>query len=193
MTENFEKKEDLRVRRTKKLLCDALLKLVEKKPFEKISVCDICNEAMVHRATFYTHFCDKYELLNFSMDKHLPLYKFDDFENDTTNFTEIADSIVNDICENKKIYASILKKNREVSIVDHVQKRLEKKICERIKKQVENTSMLTVKPEFCAGFYAGACMSVITKWLIGELDMTKEELINSLNTILNFVPEYLTK
>ena len=63
---NNNEKTDLRVRRTYKLLSDALISLMKVKPFEKISVMDICNEAMVHRATFYTHFEDKYQLLKFS-------------------------------------------------------------------------------------------------------------------------------
>lgn len=194
-TEN--KKEDLRVRRTKKLLSNALFELVEKKPFDKISVCDICDAAMVHRATFYSHFSDKYELLTYSMNEHLPLSKLDSGldteEIHVSQFTEIADDIVNDICENKNIYASILKKNKEVSIVDRVQEQLEEKICRRIRKKVPNYKALPIKPEFCAGFYAGACMSVITKWLVGELDISKNELIASLNSILAFVPDYLIK
>ena len=41
MTDN--KKEDLRVRRTKKLLSNSLFSLIKKKPFEKVTVCDICD------------------------------------------------------------------------------------------------------------------------------------------------------
>lgn len=57
----------------KKLLSNALFSLVKKKPFEKVTVCDICDEAMVHRATFYSHFADKYALLTYSIDEHIPL------------------------------------------------------------------------------------------------------------------------
>jgi len=42
MQEN-QKKEDLRIRRTKKLLSNALFELIKKKPFDKVSVCDICD------------------------------------------------------------------------------------------------------------------------------------------------------
>ena len=58
-----EYKEDLRIVRTRKLLSTALFDLLESTPYEKISVMDICEKAMVHRATFYNHFEDKEHLL----------------------------------------------------------------------------------------------------------------------------------
>ena len=64
-----EYKEDLRIIRTRNLLCKAFYELLEETPYEKISVIDICNKAMVHRATFYNHFEDKEHLLQFAIDE----------------------------------------------------------------------------------------------------------------------------
>ena len=61
------KKVDLRIRRTYKLLLEALEGLINEQPFEKITVTDICDRAMVHRTTFYKHFEDKYHLLRFGI------------------------------------------------------------------------------------------------------------------------------
>jgi AcrR family transcriptional regulator len=54
---------DLRVRRTYKFLWDALMTLMTERDFESITVTDICENAMVHRTTFYKHYEDKYGLL----------------------------------------------------------------------------------------------------------------------------------
>ena len=54
---------DLRVRRTHKLLWEALMAELSARPFEEITVSDICERAMVHRTTFYKHYEDKYALL----------------------------------------------------------------------------------------------------------------------------------
>ena len=58
-------KEDLRVLRTKKLLLNSLLKLAldDGRKLSEISVQEICDEAMVHRTTFYRYYTDKYDLL----------------------------------------------------------------------------------------------------------------------------------
>lgn len=55
--------KDLRIRRTRKLLWQALLGLLETRRWEDTSVGDICQAAMVHRTTFYKHFENKEDLL----------------------------------------------------------------------------------------------------------------------------------
>ncbi len=62
-------KEDLRVIRTRKLLSNTLLDMMEETSIEKISVIDLCTRAMVNRATFYAHFEDKYHLLTYALEE----------------------------------------------------------------------------------------------------------------------------
>ena len=57
------KKVDLRILKTKKSLKSALRQLLEEKSFDKISVKEICERAMVSRITFYNYYSDKYALL----------------------------------------------------------------------------------------------------------------------------------
>lgn len=59
---------DLRVKRTRKLLRDALVALIDEKGFDKISISEIADRAMINRATFYRHFRDKADLLVRCMD-----------------------------------------------------------------------------------------------------------------------------
>ena len=54
---------DPRIRRTRRLLRQALEKLLETKDFDKISVQDIADAATVNRVTFYDHYPDRYALL----------------------------------------------------------------------------------------------------------------------------------
>src|SRR6266702_3376411 len=62
MKTSFEQ-ADLRVRRTHKLLWEALMAELSERAFEEITVKDICERAMIHRTTFYKHYEDKYTLL----------------------------------------------------------------------------------------------------------------------------------
>ena len=54
--------EDLRVRRTQKMLQNAFVELVIEKGFEAITVQMLADRAMINRATFYRHYEDKFDL-----------------------------------------------------------------------------------------------------------------------------------
>src|SRR4051812_40036517 len=54
---------DPRIVRSRRMLMEALAKLLTKKEFEDISVQEIADEATLNRATFYLHYPDKNALL----------------------------------------------------------------------------------------------------------------------------------
>jgi AcrR family transcriptional regulator len=62
-------KVDARVRRTRDALGDALVALMQEKPFDTITVQDVLDRADVSRSTFYSHFSDKDDLLMSDADE----------------------------------------------------------------------------------------------------------------------------
>jgi AcrR family transcriptional regulator len=67
----LKKKTDARVRRTRDALGDALVALMQEKPFETITVQDVLDRAHVGRSTFYSHYSDKDDLLMSDVDDFL--------------------------------------------------------------------------------------------------------------------------
>ena len=63
MTRNDGDSEDLRVKRTHKLLQQALIELTVQKGFSAVAVSDIAKYAGVNRVTFYRDYEDKFDLL----------------------------------------------------------------------------------------------------------------------------------
>lgn len=55
--------------KTKLRIQKALHDLLYEKQFNKISVNDICEQAMISRPTFYKNYCDKYELVSSIFDQ----------------------------------------------------------------------------------------------------------------------------
>lgn len=51
--------------RTRQAIIDAFLRLLEKKPFDRIVVQDILDETPIARSSFYTYFRDKYEIAEY--------------------------------------------------------------------------------------------------------------------------------
>lgn len=54
---------NLRLRRTRKLLREALVELIEERGFEALTVSEITERALVSRAAFYRNYQDKYDLV----------------------------------------------------------------------------------------------------------------------------------
>lgn len=78
------KKTDVRVQRTYSLLMSALMELMKEKDFENLSVSDICEKAGVHRATFYKHFNDKREFIQYCFINQLSGIEIDGIIKDPT-------------------------------------------------------------------------------------------------------------
>ena len=64
-----KEKIDARVRRTRDALGDALVALMQEKPFDTITVQDVLDRAHVSRSTFYSHYSDKDDLLMSDADE----------------------------------------------------------------------------------------------------------------------------
>ena len=81
------KKEDLRIVKTRKALYSALMALLKRRRFSKITVHDICAESLVSRTAFYAHYTDKYNLLGqWLAEQRNQLWQI--FQNDTDRQAE---------------------------------------------------------------------------------------------------------
>ena len=65
------KKIDARVRKTRDALGDALVELMQQRPFDSITVQDVLDRANVGRSTFYSHYSDKDDLLMSDADEFM--------------------------------------------------------------------------------------------------------------------------
>ena len=56
--------EDKRIRKTKKNLKSTLIKMLSELSFSQISITELCKRADTSRITFYSHYSDKYALVD---------------------------------------------------------------------------------------------------------------------------------
>ena len=65
--------EDKRIAKTKKNLKNAMITMLGEKDFEHITITELCRAAEISRITFYSHYSDKYALLDEIFDDMLKL------------------------------------------------------------------------------------------------------------------------
>lgn len=92
--------------RTKGLLAEAFTRLASRKPFDKITIQDICDESEFNRQTFYYHFKDIYDMLEwmFSTELEKRVYDEDGFTDWQVGVLRVTDwlrenqKVVNNVC-----------------------------------------------------------------------------------------------
>lgn len=153
----------------------SLVKLMKQKPYNEISIIDICNTACFGRSTFYRHFSNnKDDLLYFICDYYWQAYKQahkDEVEKDE------AKALLNHIYNNKDFFL-LLKKNNLLYLFYNI-------FYELMKPKNVNYD----KASYIYSFFLGAYYGIIVKWLESDMDLTPIELENVLKSNI----EYLIK
>lgn len=62
--------EDVRIYKTKKNISEALIILLNEKDFNQITIKDICSRSLISKSTFYSHYVDKYDLMEKIVNKY---------------------------------------------------------------------------------------------------------------------------
>ncbi len=178
------KKEDMRVTRTKKLLTDALFALLETTSIEKISVMDVCNKAMVHRATFYKHYEDKYHLFSCALtDLKNEIFRdahFERFHTADDLYRHLADCGLSYVEEHRSIFADILRNNQSETLSAIMFEVAESSIRELLATSPHN---YRIPISVLSYFYAGGLIAVLM-WYVSHPEETHASMLTYLNDLV---------
>ncbi|MGQ5709640.1 TetR/AcrR family transcriptional regulator [Lactobacillus sp. PSON] len=89
------RKTDRRTVYTINVIKEAFIKLINKEPYSKITVAQLCREAEINRSTFYLHFDSIDDVLDAVLDDALLLTKTSptvDFENQSFTFHDLNEN-----------------------------------------------------------------------------------------------------
>ncbi len=165
---------------TKKALADSLKKQLAHLPFNKITVTDICQECGMHRQSFYYHFKDKYELVNWIFNE-----EFIEFVNNNVNHKENW-SFLEDICQyfydNRNFYQKVLMVEEQNSFSEYFSQFLQKIFYQCLKNILtENTHL-----DFYIHFYTDAIIAAIKRWISSENCCPPKKFISLIHSCLIF-------
>lgn len=181
------KKIDLRVIKTKKILFETLLDIMKDKTFEQIKVSDICTKALINRSTFYSHYEDKYDLLVDLINEYKNtleerLNANNHIFNTKEYYMEVIKLLLEHIDENRNVYTPVLINNRNSVVMDI----LLDVISNNLKQKLETSKVDTSKipNELVARFYIGAVSSMCITYLNDNKKYSKEEILEYLNKLI---------
>lgn len=172
---------DLRVRRTHKLLWEALMAELAERAFAEITVRDICERAMVHRTTFYKHYADKYDLLERGMrqifdslvgdEEHLPPSAYS-VDNPPPYFIRLFEHAA----QHQQFYRLMLRGEGTGRFQTLVKDYIAEAAAGTMGNSSPTSQQVVVPLEMHAHFMAGATLSLLTWWLENGMPLSPQQM-----------------
>lgn len=166
---------------TKRALAATMKQLMETKPFSKISVSDICDTCGMHRKSFYYHFKDKYDIVNW-------IFYHDFIEmsvrEEPSSFPDLYRRLCTYFYENRTFYKNAFSVTGQNSFGDYYKELFE----ETIKAWLEDDFPEPDRLDKMAQFYAEISLATIIKWLDSPHCMLPEEYFALVRDMLAGLP-----
>ncbi|AOK92705.1 TetR/AcrR family transcriptional regulator [Paenibacillus polymyxa] len=186
--------EDIRIYKTKIAIERALIELLQQHHFKDITIKKICDQALIGRSTFYSHYLDKYDLLEKVVKQYASDFKVEIEQRfDSTEDGKVANAIelVTDNMIKNKLEISTLLTVHEVSadLRKEFEQILFRTCLDYLKQQNSSTSIAL---EYLAELYAANSMTSI-QWVLKNgkdtniillLDQMQEYIFNQLKSDL---------
>ena len=195
------RKVDIRVKRTYNQLFSALIKLLGEKSFDDLTVLEICDEAGVHRATFYKHFVDKYDFLNTCFNISLSNLTFDKIAESYTPETmkkscmRMILKVLNFVEENQKVIVSLSTDRNSASFNTALNDAIANFIEERINTVRPENEKLSKTVPLLANYYAGAIVGIIKWWATNQSSYSKQDFLDfaeiKINDLCNYFNQFI--
>jgi AcrR family transcriptional regulator len=188
MSEKVVKKEDLRIKRTHKLLRDAMFSLLETNSFDDITVVDICDKAIVHRATFYTHFKDKHDFMEYvAKEKLRDFYKesklYADFSNKENLYRAMISNVLQFV-EDNKMMLRLASQSSNTNFFDSLHNIIYEELLDFLTSSQKNGETYRAPVDIFAIYLTGGLTSIVRWWLANDTGYTKADMAKHIENIL---------
>ena len=191
------KKIDVRVKKTYTLLCDALLRLLKEKSFADLTVLEICDEANVHRATFYKHFVDKYDFLDSCFRIKIEELSFDVEDPIATpdalkrHINRLISNVLLFVDRNREFFFSVSSDKYASSFNDILSNTISNYIEERLYAKESLKSAFEKQIPLISNYYAGAIVGLIKWWCKEENPCTIQEFLTFIQPKIKEFCDYI--
>jgi AcrR family transcriptional regulator len=184
---NEYRNNDLRVKRTHKLILDALIELTVQKGFSAVTVSDITKYAGINRATFYRHYEDKFDLLNKYaqnvyelLDTPLEAKPQKSSETNAHQMHSRLVKIFEHVRDNAKFYRVMLGKNGDPVFAEKIRKYIQKRIVRSLPVDLQKDEMSI---DLYVSYSSSASLGAVLWWLEHDMPYTSEEMTKILHQL----------
>lgn len=176
---------DKRSIQTKKIIKDALLDLINEKGFNEISVTDLTKRANINRGTFYTHYADKYDLLE-QIEEEL-IKEIQDHTENVESLDLLTMDLINEptpftiklleyVKDNASFIKSILGPKGDPMFRIKLKKLIRSNLFVKQYSNKHSQEKMLVPEEYFISYMLSAHLGVIIHWLENDIDKSPRDI-----------------
>ncbi len=174
----LDEKVDLRVSRTQNALQTALLTLLEKSPFTKITVHTICKSAGVSRATFYMHYQDKYALLRVCLER-----LWGEMDQEPGDQKELIRRVVALTHQHARLLKNVTYNDSNQELSQMLSESMVIAMIQQLKERKARGDRYPVPEEILARFISGGVAYLLIWWMMENCAIPLEEMTEHLTVL----------
>lgn len=165
---------------TKRALASSLKELMVEQPFDKINVAQICERCNMNRKSFYYHFKDKYDLVNWIFDtEFIELIKHENLSAGYIEHWAFIEKNCRYFYQNHAFYRKAIQIKGQNSFSDHFREYIRPLIAERISSLFGGEQV----DEFTLDFFSDAVICTMERWLRAKDCMPPEQFVEKLKSL----------
>ena len=168
---------------TKKALASALKELLQEKPLAHISVSDICERCDMNRKSFYYHFRDKYDLVNWIFDNEFIGVMRTAADYTPTERIAGMEKLVRYFYDNRRFYKKVLVVDGQNSFSEHFHELAFRTISVWLKELFPDDDI----SDFQVNFFSDAIVSSLKRWITEKDCISPDEFIKQLDYCLKYI------
>lgn len=182
----MEKKEYRNAIRSRQMIRQAFLELLNEKTFERITATDIIKRADINRSTFYAHYPDAKGLMDEILGDISMIFQnllssidFSVFFDDPMPILRV---VVDFMKENQKLYKMLIRSRMAPGVLDKLKQALIQQVLSCPNLPVKNPN--SAATEIRVRILLGGLIDAYRQWLAGEFSCTMDEAAEEIAKII---------
>ena len=167
---------------TKRALEASLKKLLLKKPLDKITISDIADDCGMNRMTFYYHFQDIYDLIDWSFAEEAEkiLAGKKSYETWQEGYLQLFLSIL----ENKPLIMNVYRTVSREQLEQYLFKVSYRLLRDVVEEEDKERVVSEEDKDFIANFYKYAYVGLILDWIQRDMKENPEKIISRMSLLM---------
>lgn len=177
---------------TKRALEQSLKNLLLKKPLTKITINDITEDCGINRMTFYYHFKDIYDLVEWSCleDARKALEEKKTYDTWQQGFLQIFEAVL----ENKPFIMNVYRCVHREQVEKYLKPLVDNLLLGVINEEAEGITVREEDREFIAQVYSYIFVGLMLDWIKDDMKENPEDIVERLAVLIKgSIPDALSR